>query len=102
MILVGVIGLWPEHGAEFMTGFIVHMLHELGLKVRVGSEATGGGDGGATAFAFAAVKVRAFRQMLSGASPRPWTSAGGAVASTAVNASIIVYWCIAPAGTIRP
>ena len=33
MILVGVIGLWPEHGAEFMTGFIVHMLHELGLKV---------------------------------------------------------------------
>ena len=39
------------------------------------------------------------RQMLSGASSRPWTSAGGAVASTAVNASIIVYWCIAPAGT---
>jgi hypothetical protein len=34
MILVGVIGLWPEHGAEFMTGFIVHMLYELGLKVR--------------------------------------------------------------------
>jgi len=34
MILVGVIGLWPEHGAEFMTAFIVHMLHELGLKVR--------------------------------------------------------------------
>jgi hypothetical protein len=34
MIFVGVIGLWPEHGAEFMTGLIVHMLHELGLKVR--------------------------------------------------------------------
>ena len=33
MILVSVIGLWPEYGAEFMTGFIVHMLHELGLKV---------------------------------------------------------------------
>ena len=34
MILVGVIGLRPEHGAEFMTGFIVHMLYELGLRVR--------------------------------------------------------------------
>ena len=40
------------------------------------------------------------RQMLSGASSQPWTSAGGAVASTAVNASIIVYWCIAPARTL--
>ena len=34
VIFVGVIGLWPKHGAEFMTGFIVHMLHELGLRVR--------------------------------------------------------------------
>ena len=34
VILVGIIGLWPENGAEFMTGFIVHMLHELGLRVR--------------------------------------------------------------------
>jgi hypothetical protein len=38
-------------------------------------------------------------QTLSGASSRPWTSAGGAVASTAVKASMIVYWCIASAGT---
>ena len=34
MVLVGVIGLRPEHSAEFMTGFIVHMLYELGLRVR--------------------------------------------------------------------
>ena len=34
VIFVGFIGLRPEHGAEFMTGFIVHMLHELGLRVR--------------------------------------------------------------------
>ena len=34
VILVGIIGLWPENGGEFMTGFIVHMLHELGFKVR--------------------------------------------------------------------
>ena len=34
VILVGIIGLWPENGAEFMAGFIVHMLHELGLRVR--------------------------------------------------------------------
>ena len=34
VIIVGIIGLWPENGAEFMTGFIVHMLHELGLRVR--------------------------------------------------------------------
>ena len=30
---------------------------------------------------------------------RPWTSAGGAVASMAVKGSRIVYWCVAPAGT---
>src|SRR6185295_4393420 len=35
----------------------------------------------------------------SHASSRPCTSAGGAVASTAVKGSIIVYWCLAPAGT---
>ena len=34
VIFVGVIGLWPKHGAEFMTGFIVHMLYELGLSAR--------------------------------------------------------------------
>ena len=61
VILVGIIGLWPENGAEFMTrASSCTCFTNLPLGFGVGSEATGGGDGGATSFAIAAVTTLAF------------------------------------------
>lgn len=34
MVLMGFVGLWPERGAEVVTGCIVHMLQEQALGVR--------------------------------------------------------------------
>ena len=60
MVLVGGVGLWPEHGAEVVAGGIVHILARtelLGSVLTGGSVAAGGGEGGAAASAFAVVTL---------------------------------------------